>query len=285
MSPHVLQFSALPKVPLYKLALARKPGLKLGDIIPPIEGRVEGLRLDGDGPYREVVGWRRDGPLPLAFPFVFAAPLHKALLVDPRFPLPGMGMVHMRQTLRAERPLQPGEVVDLVVSGGEWRPARKGVEFDLVTRLEVRGQTIWSGTTTALSPKGPGHGQKVAHPPLPEPQGLCDERFSVPENMGRRYAKVSGDFNPIHWHALTARPFGFKRAIVHGMWTLAACLARLGDSLPTAGVTVRCDFLKPVVLPSEVHFRAGKRAERPGEEVLQMRLDLANGAALVADIS
>jgi acyl dehydratase len=103
--------------------------------------------------------------------------------------------------------------------------------------------------------------------------------------MGRRYAKVSGDFNPIHWHALTARPFGFKRAIVHGMWTLAACLARLGEALPTAGVTVRCDFLKPVVLPSEVHFRAGPLLEGPDEGGLQMRLDLDKGAALVASIS
>jgi acyl dehydratase len=75
----------------------------------------------------------------------------------------------------------------------------------------------------------------------------------VPGDIGRRYAAVSGDRNPIHMHALTAKAFGFPRAIAHGMWTKARCLAALGPELPDA-FTVTAAFRKPIRLPATVAF-------------------------------
>jgi acyl dehydratase len=77
----------------------------------------------------------------------------------------------------------------------------------------------------------------------------------VPESCGRRYAAIAGDLNPIHQHALLARPFGFKRAIVHGTWTLARALAIAG--LPrSAAFNLNARFRRPVSLPSDVMVRA-----------------------------
>ena len=64
---------------------------------------------------------------------------------------------------------------------------------------------------------------------------------------------MSGDLNPIHMHPLTARLFGFKSAIAHGMWTKARCLAALEASLPDA-FTVEVAFKKPILLPGKVQF-------------------------------
>jgi len=50
----------------------------------------------------------------------------------------------------------------------------------------------------------------------------------VPAGLGRRYSRVGGDINPIHLFDVTAKLFGFDRAIIHGMWTLARCVAELG---------------------------------------------------------
>jgi len=78
----------------------------------------------------------------------------------------------------------------------------------------------------------------------------------VPADIGRRYGAVSGDRNPIHMHALTAKPLGFPRAIAHGMWTKARCLAALESRLPDAfAVDVR--FRKPILLPGRVEFASG----------------------------
>ena len=38
-------------------------------------------------------------------------------------------------------------------------------------------------------------------------------RWRLPADQGRRYAAVSGDYNPIHLYGWAARPFGFKQPI------------------------------------------------------------------------
>jgi acyl dehydratase len=78
--------------------------------------------------------------------------------------------------------------------------------------------------------------------------------FEVPEDIGRRYAFVSGDFNLIHLHPLSARAFGFPKAIAHGMWSKAKCLALMGD-LPDA-YTIDVSFKLPIFLPAEVELIA-----------------------------
>ena len=74
-------------------------------------------------------------------------------------------------------------------------------------------------------------------------------------DLGRRYAAVSGDRNPIHLSGPTAKLFGFPRAIAHGMWTKARCLAALEDRLPDA-FSVAVTFRRPILLPGRVAFAA-----------------------------
>jgi acyl dehydratase len=77
--------------------------------------------------------------------------------------------------------------------------------------------------------------------------------WGLAEAVGRRYAAASGDRNPIHLHPFTARLFGFPRAIAHGMWTVARCLA--ADSKPES-CHVRAEFRAPVLLPGAVTYAA-----------------------------
>src|SRR5207248_5225159 len=72
-------------------------------------------------------------------------------------------------------------------------------------------------------------------------------------DLGRRYASVSGDINPIHMHSLSARLFGFPSAIAHGIWTKARCAAALEARLPEK-FTMRAAFKKPILLPATVQF-------------------------------
>jgi acyl dehydratase len=81
-------------------------------------------------------------------------------------------------------------------------------------------------------------------------------------DLGRRYASVSGDRNPIHMHSLTAKPLGFPGAIAHGMWTKARCLAALESRLPDA-FAAEVRFRKPILLPGKVEFLS----DAAGEEI------------------
>jgi len=106
-------------------------------------------------------------------------------------------------------------------------------------------------------------------------------QWRLPGDLGRRYAAVSGDRNPIHMHDLPAKLLGFPRTIAHGMWTKARCLAALENRLP-ASFSVQARFRKPVLLPSTVTFgsveddgvtRFAVRAARDGAPHLDGRVE------------
>jgi acyl dehydratase len=82
----------------------------------------------------------------------------------------------------------------------------------------------------------------------------------VDADVGRRYAQVSGDYNPIHLHPLSARLFGFKRPIAHGWWLLARSLAELDDEVGDA-CRVEARFADIVPLGSDVLFTSGRCAD------------------------
>ncbi len=76
----------------------------------------------------------------------------------------------------------------------------------------------------------------------------------MPSDLGRRFAPVSGDYNPIHLTAITARALGFPRAIAHGMWSKARCVAALSGRLGAGRAEVEVRFKQPVLLPTKVAF-------------------------------
>jgi len=141
--------------------------------------------------------------------------------------------------------------------------------MDVHTQVEEGGRLAWSAVTTMLR-RLPGAAERSRGPrpsPAPDPEEEAlfassrTEHWTVREDTGRRYALASGDFNPIHLHALTARPFGFTRAIAHGMWTVGRCVAAQGEVAETPALTLTSDFRRPLLLPSRAVFQTAALAE------------------------
>ena len=109
-------------------------------------------------------------------------------------------------------------------------------------------ELVWEDVSTNLK-RGAGDDSLPRPPAFEVPPVTAQWRLR--DDLGRRYAAVSGDHNPIHLHALSAKAFGFPRAIAHGMWTKARCLAAL--RLPDA-FTAEVRFKKPILLPGKVTF-------------------------------
>jgi acyl dehydratase len=131
------------------------------------------------------------------------------------------------------------------------RAHAKGQVFDFVTTVHSFGEPVWEETSTYLR-RGRGDESAAPGASYPEvPAGPITWRLAG--NLGRRYAAVSGDHNPIHLHPLTAKALGFPRQIAHGMWSLARCVAALENRLPDE-VTVDVAFKKPILLPGSVAF-------------------------------
>ncbi|MGY1704044.1 MaoC family dehydratase [Geodermatophilus sp. SYSU D00697] len=203
--------------------------------------------------YARVCAFPLTDALPATYPHVLTFPLQVALMADRAFPLALPGLVHVRNRIDVLRPIGPGETLDLQVWAERFARHRSGATVDLCASVAAGGAEVWRGRSTYLSrgasaPDGaPDADLDVAVGALPE--GAI--RWRVPDDTGRRYARVSGDVNPIHLSGLTAKAFGFKRAIVHGMWVEARALAALSGRLPEA-LTVDVAFKKPLFLPSTV---------------------------------
>jgi acyl dehydratase len=233
---------------------SRLPGLPgRGAQIPAdLQRSLTGVGADPErvARYARACGFSLRGTLPATFPHVLAFPLHMRLMTDGRFPLGPIGLVHLENSITQVRPLGMGETLDLVVRPTPLEPHAKGRVFALVTEARVADELVWSERSTFLS-RGQG-GSKQASGRRPAPPGPTAE-WRLPGDLGRRYAGVSGDSNPIHLHPLTARLFGFPRAIAHGMWTKARCLAALERTLPDA-YTVEVAFRMPILIPGTVAF-------------------------------
>ncbi|MCX2781431.1 MaoC/PaaZ C-terminal domain-containing protein [Microbulbifer thermotolerans] len=207
--------------------------------------------------YREACAFSARGSLPATYPFVLAAPLHMELLVSDAFPFRVLGLVHLRNEIIQHRTIGVDETLDIDCTLRGPRPVPKGMEFDLYTRVLSGQELLWECVTTMLRRGGGSRPASRAHNKRKTVDFTPDSvsRWDVPAGTGRRYARVSGDSNPIHLSALTARLFGFRRAIVHGMWTKARCLAELDSLLPGDAFKVSVSFKLPVFLPSSVQFQ------------------------------
>ena len=203
--------------------------------------------------YDRVCGFPLADVLPATYPHVLAFPLQLALMSDRSFPLALPGLVHVRNRIEVVRPIRADEPLDLEVWAERFATHRSGATVDLCATASVGGTEVWRSRSTYLArgaqaPDGaPVADIEVAVGDL----ARVTATWRVPDDAGRRYAKVSGDVNPIHLSGLTAKAFGFKRAIAHGMWVKARVLGALSGRLPDA-FTVDAAFRKPLFLPSTV---------------------------------
>src|SRR4051794_12478225 len=202
--------------------------------------------------YNRVCGFPLTDVLPVTYPHMLAFPLQLALMSDRSFPFGLPGLVHVRNRIEVLRAIGADEPLDLEVWAERLARHRSGATADLCTSVSVAGEEVWRGRSTYLSrgataPDGaPESDASVA---IGEVRPAATWR--IPADAGRRYAKVSGDVNPIHMSSLAAKAFGFKRAIAHGMWVKARALAALSGRLPDA-LSVDVAFQKPLFLPSTV---------------------------------
>jgi hypothetical protein len=79
-------------------------------------------------------------------------------------------------------------------------------------------------------------------------------RWSIPADAGLDFAKLTGDFNPIHWLAPAAKAAGFDHTILHGFSTMARGWEGLVDRAGRAEAIREMDvrFTRPLVLPADV---------------------------------
>ncbi len=262
---------------LYARAVAaRIPGFSLvgfvggeQDEIPDLRLQLEGVRVNGEKlvAYESTCGFHACEHLPATYPHVLAFPLQMMVLTDRRFPFPAIGLVHIENRILQHRPIPRGEQLDLSVRASAAEAHPRGTAFTLISAASIAGERVWESASTMLhrapsaAPAGArSDASEAESDPFAETGAASISSWALGGDLGRRYGAVSGDRNPIHMHALSARALGFSGAIAHGMWSKARTLAALAEELPDAyGVQVA--LRKPIVLPATVELASVSSSE------------------------
>ena len=204
--------------------------------------------------YCKLVGWKNAEQM---HPFYWQGrglSLQLRLLSHGKSPFKLLGLVHLQNRVEEYVECRTDIPCELVARFGTVYQHRRGLAVEVTVTGNQRGQRVYSATGTYLMQTSlkpgplPAYESAIAGPGESSPE-TAELVFSAA--MVRRYAKVSGDVNPIHLSTLTARLFGFKRAIVHGMYSGATAVSELDKQQALNGKAVQLAFKRPMFVPAK----------------------------------
>jgi acyl dehydratase len=234
------------------------------EALPEVSFVVPSVIIDADhlSQYCDICGFKESKDVPFIYPQILTFGLMLEFMGSEYCPWPAAGMVHMVNRIEQHNPLFIGDDLRIELSTGDLFRHEKGQMFDIKFQVLRGGHLVWQATQSTLcravkQPVGEQY-RSVMHS---ETRLSRQASFSIPANIGRRYGKVSGDVNPIHLTNLTARAFGFKRAIAHGMWTKARALSALLPEGITERAMAEVEFKLPLYLPGTVSLWSNRSAK------------------------
>ena len=248
------QLERLPRMAgLFCKAALKADRYKLGQTIPLLSNSVDNVYIDQKHlrAYQVLCGFPVGTKLPATYLNMLTFPMMINIMTHSNFPMKAMGQVHLANKITVHKSFDVRQPMSLCLMIGESQVTSRGLEWTVEGSEKVDKEIVWSSVSTMLHRCETNIDRELKLTVMKEG---APQDWQVKSNMGRRYVKVSGDYNPIHLANVTAKLFGFKKAIVHGMWSKARCLAMLAEYLPDDGYTVDVNFHRPLFLPSKVLF-------------------------------
>lgn len=254
-----LEFSSAPSLgaAYARALLSLRPALApAGHAQPLIEASLADVKPAPArlAAYREVCGFAPGRDLPLVYPHLMALPLHMAILTAPAFPVRLLGLVQTGNRITRLRRTGADQALDLHCGLTAMRETARGQEFDLLTEAVCAGERTWSQTTTFLARRRSVPRADTGLAAASLPVGMRTTLLKAAGDTGRRYARVSGDINPIHLSNWSARLFGFRQAIAQGMWSLGRIAATIEAQEDRPLAMLGAAFKLPVLLPGQMQL-------------------------------
>ncbi|MCT9867998.1 MaoC/PaaZ C-terminal domain-containing protein [Paenarthrobacter aurescens] len=229
--------------------------------LPAASHEVRNVRADVDNltAYQHLVGETASDILPAGYVHALAFPVSMSVMNRDDFPLPLLGMIHLKNHVQQRVPIAFPEALDIRSWAENMAGHKAGTQLDMVAevRSSSAGELLWRGVSTYLA-KGvfipgidkPGSTNGATGPAdfsPPDPTAL----WQLGLDTGRSYATVSGDFNPIHLSVLSAKALGLRGSIAHGMYLASRALSDVGAAKADS-FAWDVTFEAPVFLPARV---------------------------------
>lgn len=252
------------------LSPRRKPAVERRGVVPDPARVAAYLRATDGGRIPAYQG--AEAVVPPTYCATWEAAAVLELLAELDAPLPLGGVVHLESELIPLRLLRPGDRVRSRVELERSESTPRGVRLTVSTRA-------WNGADHLCAQGSSLFLVRSREPTPPKPAAEVREEdgggweelahWRLRSGAGRRYARASGDYNPIHLWGWTARPFGYRRPILHGFCTQGMVAHALVEHLlggdPAALRRLRVAFRAPLLLPARVRLLVRAREGAAGE--------------------
>ena len=197
-----------------------------------------------------------------SYAFVLGYRFLGQLLLQANIPSKLAGLIHLSSqfTYVSEHDFSKDCDVEVTLTG--FRQSSKGILYSFKTVLFQRGIKTLENTNMVLD-KSPHYKSNKAKSKGNWEQASYDVIAKLPVTIDTawRYAKLSGDFNPIHLHKLSAKALGLPNALIHGMYNSHWSLAQLDTSMLKNWQSIKVGFNRPCYLPSNISLVALESGE------------------------
>lgn len=277
-----ISLNALPSLAsLYTTAAFKRNSQNLSSL-PRCSLRIDDFKLDAKQVKRYQKQFNFDMRHGLPAPFIYLATqsMQLYLLTRHRFPLSPAGLVHLGIEFKqsCSLPLDWKGVVEMSITNQQH--TKKGLIFDIETRL-LSAVHHFDNKADRDSSNNPSNNVDLimtnrylakaikvqsqfdipnmvnrAEPGRALP--LRQRNISVENGSGRRYARLSGDYNPIHLYRWSSRLFGFKQPIIHGLFLVSEAYAELEKLVAGFVPESAFQFKSPLYLPGSASMSIDK---------------------------
>ncbi|MFL6621684.1 MAG: hypothetical protein ACJ8KA_05030 [Sulfurifustis sp.] len=252
---------------LHSVILPR-PGLRSGDTVPRIKFMRRGLTIEEDhlAAFRRGCGDAESADLPFDYPLTLLFHYHLAIFAHRDFPWSLRTLLGVRNHVVQRRRIKTSERLDLEVGTIGQRVLPKGIEFDIHSVFSSEGAPAWESISVYyLRGRAGGADARPAVELLQPLDPVHSEiRWQAPAGGGFDFARLSGDFNPVHYLAPWARRLGFKRDFSHTQRMVSDCLRRLPDAealLQAPRLRLDVAFKGPVYYGSPLTLKTAQKPD------------------------
>ncbi|WP_322517676.1 acyl dehydratase [Rhodopseudomonas palustris] len=242
MTTHHKTFFATPSLPVMGLgALWPSPGWNAKDGFPEFSFIWRDYRIDRQalGVLQRLAGGDDAATterLLLLAPHVTGFRLTLAMLMHPRWPLPIWRALQLRNRLIRRGEIKVAYPSDLIARATAWRVHDKGIELDIHAQLLQGDDCPWESITTfyyrgrfaPLFVHGAAEGAAFASPSVDATLPPV-AHWNVEGHRRLRWARLTGDANPLHLLDAYAQRTGFAAASAHPQRIAAQCLGHLAQ--------------------------------------------------------
>jgi len=244
-----------------KAITVRRKGLKPGDLIPNLEGELPNFKIDKNhlDRYNEACDLEKSDLMPVLYPHVIASSIYMNMLTHKIFPFGLIGSLHLRNHIIQQRQININEPFDIKVEVIEQRVVKQGMEFDFTISIIIEGKRVWESISTWLTKGRFGKEfEESVNSDILKTETDAEHSIDlfIPKNIGKKFAKITLDYNPIHISKLLASTvFGMKRDVAHAMWATGNALGKMPEIAFDKTMRIDLAFKGPLFLDNKSHVK------------------------------